>query len=256
MNTSKEESTLSTPVAIIVAGIFIALAIFLVKGKTPPPPSSIVKTNVSTTNFNKCLESGKYASRVASDMSNAVASGGQGTPWSIIVGPTGIKYPINGAYPYNMLKGIIDDALVGNSSQRAITLITDNPNSNFDLKLLEKMNPVTALDHIRGNPDAKVVMVEYSDTECPFCKVFHATMQQVMNDYGKDGRVAWVYRHFPIDSLHSKARKEAEAMECAYDQGGDEKFWSFTDRLYEVTTSNNGLDPNELYNIAKYVGLK
>ncbi len=119
----------------------------------------------------------------------------------------------------------------------------------------EGMRPVDASDHILGNPDADLVIVEYSDTECPFCKQFHSTMKRVMDTYGKDGKVAWVYRHFPIDQLHSKARKEAEATECAADQGGNDKFWAFTNTLYEKTPSNNGLDPKQLSVIAKEVGL-
>lgn len=80
-------------------------------------------------------------------------------------------------------------------------------------------------------------------------------MKEVMDTYGKDGKIAWVYRHFPIDQLHSKARKEAVALECANEQGGNNKFWEYTDRLYEVTPANNGLDPAELTKIAEYVGL-
>ncbi|KKR43827.1 MAG: Periplasmic thiol:disulfide interchange protein DsbA [Parcubacteria group bacterium GW2011_GWF1_40_6] len=120
---------------------------------------------------------------------------------------------------------------------------------------LEKMKPVTAEDHIRGDANAPVKIVEYSDTECPFCKRFHDTMKQVIDEYGKDGKVAWVYRHFPLDQLHSKARKEAVALECANEQGGNDKFWSYADRLYEITPANNGLDPTELPKIAQYVGL-
>jgi len=120
---------------------------------------------------------------------------------------------------------------------------------------LEKMTPISSSDHIRGNPDALVKIVEYSDTECPFCKRFHTTMKEVMDEYGKDGKVAWVYRHFPLDQLHSKARKEAVALECANEQGGNDKFWSYADRLYEVTPANNGLDTAELPKIAQYVGL-
>ncbi len=120
---------------------------------------------------------------------------------------------------------------------------------------LEKMAPITSKDHIRGNPNAPVKIVEYSDTECPFCKRFHDTMKQVMDIEGKDGKVAWVYRHFPLDQLHSKARKESEATECAAEIGGNDKFWSYLDRLMEVTPANNGLDPAELPKIAQYVGL-
>lgn len=120
---------------------------------------------------------------------------------------------------------------------------------------LEQMAPVTSKDHIRGDINAPVKIVEYSDTECPFCKRFQETMNDVMDTYGKDGKVAWVYRHFPIDQLHSKARKEAVAMECANELGGNGKFWEFADRLYEVTPANNGLDPAELPKIAQFVGL-
>jgi protein-disulfide isomerase len=118
-----------------------------------------------------------------------------------------------------------------------------------------KMKPISAEDHILGNPGASVIIVEYSDTECPFCKQFHQTLRRVMNEYGKDGKVAWVYRHFPIDSLHPKARKEAEALECANELGGSEKFWQYTNLLYETTPSNNGLDPAELPKMATTVGL-
>jgi len=117
------------------------------------------------------------------------------------------------------------------------------------------MRPVSADDHILGNPNADLVIVEYSDTECPYCKIFHQTMLRAVNEYGKDGKIAWVYRHFPIDSLHPKARKEAEALECANELGGPSKFWEYTDMVYDKTTSNNTLDPNQLPVFAKAVGL-
>lgn len=120
---------------------------------------------------------------------------------------------------------------------------------------LENMKPVASDDHIRGNPDAPIKIVEYSDTECPFCKRFHETMKQVMDEYGDTGKVAWVYRHFPLDQLHPKARKEAEALECAGAQGGNNMFWKYADRLYEITPSNDRLDPSELPKIAEYVGI-
>ncbi len=118
-----------------------------------------------------------------------------------------------------------------------------------------KMRPVSAQDHILGNPEASVIIVEYSDTECPYCKQFHSTLRQIMADYGQSGKVAWVYRHFPIDQLHSKARKEAEALECAADLGGQDKFWQYTNMVYETTTSNNTLDLAELPKIAQKIGL-
>ncbi len=115
------------------------------------------------------------------------------------------------------------------------------------------IRPVAASDHIRGAANAKVTIIEYSDTECPFCKQFQSTMQQVIVAYPND--VRWVYRHSPIDQLHSKARKEAEATECANELGGQKKFWAYLDKLFETTPSNNGLDAAELPTIADQVGL-
>ncbi len=129
------------------------------------------------------------------------------------------------------------------------------PTSQGEAGSLDQMAAISASDHIRGNPDAPVKIVEYSDTECPFCKRFHDTMKQVMDEYGTQGKVAWVYRQFPLTQLHPKAPKEAKALECAGELGGNEKFWAYTDRLFEVTPSNNGLDPMELHTIAQFVGL-
>jgi protein-disulfide isomerase len=122
-------------------------------------------------------------------------------------------------------------------------------------KALENIAPITAEDHVRGSRDAEVFVVEYSDTECPFCKRFHSTMQQVMSEYESEGKVAWVYRHFPLDQLHAKARSEAVAFECAAELGGNDAFWKYADRLFEITPSNDGLDAAELPKIATSVGL-
>lgn len=106
----------------------------------------------------------------------------------------------------------------------------------------KEIRSVQSDDHVLGNPNAKIVIVEYSDTECPFCKQYHETMHRIISEYGANGDVAWVYRHFPIPSLHPKASKEAESLECAADQGGNEMFWKFTDKVYGETKSNNMLD--------------
>lgn len=129
------------------------------------------------------------------------------------------------------------------------------------------LKPVTSEDHILGNVNAQVFVVEYSDTSCPFCKLFHTTMKKVMEGYGSAGNVAWVYRHFPLDKpssegfvLHPNAGREAQALECAAEIGGNEAFWKYTNRLYEITpavTSQNpqGMDPAELYKIAAFTEL-
>ncbi|PIQ91504.1 MAG: hypothetical protein COV70_03305 [Parcubacteria group bacterium CG11_big_fil_rev_8_21_14_0_20_39_22] len=125
------------------------------------------------------------------------------------------------------------------------------------VRIVRDDKPIPAVseqDHIRGNPNAKAILVEYSDLECPFCKRFHDTMKAVLDSYGKDGDVAWVYRHFPIESLHRKATREAQATECAAKFGGNASFWAYTDRIYEITPSNDGLDLKLLPEIAGELG--
>ena len=115
------------------------------------------------------------------------------------------------------------------------------------------VNPVSQDDHILGNPDAPVKIIEFSDLECPFCKVFQATMNQVMADY--NGKVAWIFREYPLDQLHSKARIAAEAAECAAQLGGNEKFWAYIDKYYETTPSNNQIDASLIPQIGINLGL-
>jgi len=112
----------------------------------------------------------------------------------------------------------------------------------------EPVKPVAAADHVRGDKNAAITIIEYSDFQCPFCSKFHATMKQVMTAYA--GKVKWVYRHFPLASLHANAQKAAEASECAAEQG---KFWEMADKMFE---NQNALDAAKLSDYAKAVGVK
>lgn len=108
-------------------------------------------------------------------------------------------------------------------------------------------------DYVRGSENPKVTLIEYSDYECPFCKSFHPTMERIMDEYGDD--VAWVYRHFPL-SFHANAPKQAEAALCVGKLGGADKYWTFTDTLFERTTSNGyGFALTDLGPLAKEIGV-
>ncbi len=115
------------------------------------------------------------------------------------------------------------------------------------------VSPVTSDDHLRGDKNATVTLIEYSDFQCPFCSRFHPTMLQVMNDY--KGKVRWVYRHFPLNSIHPYAEKAAEASECASEQG---KFWEMADQYFSTqnTWVGAGLDQAHLDAIAKAAGVR
>lgn len=93
-----------------------------------------------------------------------------------------------------------------------------------------KLPKATSEDHIQGSLDSEVILVEYSDFQCPFCSSFHPTAQQAIKDYA--GKVALVYRHFPLDSIHPKARPAAVASECVAELGGKDAFWRFADVVF------------------------
>ena len=95
------------------------------------------------------------------------------------------------------------------------------------------VRPVSDADYILGNPNAPIVMIEYSDYDCPFCKQFHATMHQIMDEYGVTGRLAWVYRQFPLVELHPNAPQLSEAALCVGDIGGNSAFWTFSDTVFD-----------------------
>ena len=101
------------------------------------------------------------------------------------------------------------------------------------------VRPVGETDHIRGNPNAPIVLVEYSDYDCPFCSQFHTTMTRAMEKYGATGKVAWVYRHFPLKQLHPNAPKIAAASECVAELGGTDAFWKFTDLVFNEKPIEN-----------------
>ena len=99
------------------------------------------------------------------------------------------------------------------------------PNILENIQLMFTSPPeVLSNDHIQGNPDAKITIIEYSDFQCYYCSQFHETMLSIL----KETDVRWIYRHFPLGS-HEYAKKAAEAAECAGEQG---KFWEYADALF------------------------
>lgn len=132
-------------------------------------------------------------------------------------------------------------------------VVTGAANQPVAQKPAGNIKPVTNKDHIRGNQNAKVTLVEYSDLECPFCKQFHPTMKQLLTTYGN--KIRWVYRHFPLP-FHQNAQKEAEASECVAELGGNDAFWNYVDKIFERTTSNGtGFALDQLGPLASEVGV-
>lgn len=104
-------------------------------------------------------------------------------------------------------------------------------------------------DAIKGDPNAPVTIVEFSDYECPFCKRhFEQTVPQIVSEYVDKGLVKMVFRDFPL-GFHDKAQKAGEAAECAGEQG---RYWDMHDKLFE---NNANLDVEDLKKYAEDLGL-
>ena len=127
--------------------------------------------------------------------------------------------------------------LAGSGSARVVDAApVVQPTNNAAAPAAAPVPEVTKDDWIRGDiGKAKVVMIEYSDYECPFCSRHHPTLQALMDEFGDD--VAWVYRHFPLTSIHQQAMPAAIAAECAGDLGGNDAFWEMSDALFENQTN-------------------
>ena len=142
-----------------------------------------------------------------------------------------------------ILLGIVLDEKVDNNNENTNT---NNPpvntNTNPNPPANVTVEGMTDDDWVRGDKNAPITIVEFSDVDCPFCSRFHGTMQQIVDEY--DGEVNWVYRHFPLTSLHPEAYKKAEAAECVGELGGEAKFWEFLDELYEDSTEKLADLPN------------
>lgn len=119
---------------------------------------------------------------------------------------------------------------VGNTNEPAVNAAPTQPTAAQPSGSASNLKAVAKDEHIRGDVNAPITLVTYSDLDCPYCVRFHAVSQQLLQDYA--GKVRLVYRHFPLDSLHPEARKKAEASECVASIGGNEKFWAFLDKIF------------------------
>ncbi len=99
-----------------------------------------------------------------------------------------------------------------------------------------------------GPDDARFVIREFSDFQCPFCAQFaQGTLTQIKDSLLARGDVRFEYHHFPLQSIHANAVPAAEASECVLDVAGDEAFWQFHDALFERQRAWQGLGEPEAY---------
>ena len=107
--------------------------------------------------------------------------------------------------------------------------------------------PVGERDHIQGPATAQITLVEYGDYECPYCGQAYPIVKELQKRLGK--RLRFVFRNFPLSTMHPHAEHAAEAAEAA---GAHGKFWEMHDALYE---NQEALDDVRLVEYAAAVGL-
>ncbi len=224
------------PQAIVTAAVVIGLALIFIFAptKTNTKPTNgkmynaieLFATNmgIDATKFEACMDAGTTAQTVVDQATLAKPLNIEGTPTSIIIiASTNQQIQIVGALPLATISAAIDMGLAGK-----IVPLADEQKPKSPTVLLPG-------DHILGNANAPIVIVEYSDSDCPYCQKFHEIMRQVKNNYGD--KVAWVYRHYPLDGLHPKARMEAEASECVAKLSNNETFWKYLDAMFTINSS-------------------
>jgi protein-disulfide isomerase len=116
---------------------------------------------------------------------------------------------------------------------------------------VQPQNVVLTLDGepAKGDKSARVVLVEFTDYQCPFCgRYVRDAYAQIEAEYIKTGKLRYVIREFPLESIHPQAFKAAEAALCAGDQG---KYWEMHDRLF---ANQRALAPEQLSAHAQAVG--
>ena len=235
MNTTKKGGELMVPIAIVIAAVIIALAVvFTNKGSVTDNKASEQNTAASKSlveyakqigidekAFTACQNSGKYNDKINRQIAEAGDAGGQGTPHSIVVTTNGNLVQVSGAQPLEDYKGQDGSTKKGLKSLFSEIIAGNNLTNDATVKLA----PITAEDHFNGDINAPIKIVEYSDIDCPFCKRFHTTLEQVKALYGD--KVVWVYRHFPIPQLHPDSINKSHATECVAELGGNDKFWQY-----------------------------
>lgn len=224
-NTTQQK--VSTPMAIIVAGVLIMVGILVTNGggsKVAKEKTLSEQVGVSKDKLTECIAStdkdtlGQKIQTSVDAAMKGVPAGERGTPYAVIVGSNGVKAEIRGADSYENVKRLIDEVIAG--------------------KVTEKYTGEVALveegDHLMGSENATVKIIEYSDYECPYCKMFQPTLQKIVEE--SNGTISWVYRHWPI---HSGSFEKLVAAECVAKIRGNDAFWEYTDLLFGLLKTEN-----------------
>jgi len=200
--------------------------------------------------YSACMTSGEKEAVVAQGIEEAREQGFSGTPSFLFVREaTDEAFPLVGAQPYDQFAGMIDTLVAGGTPRTA-----DQAQGNDEIPFWataeglqpdpERPGMTMAGDYYRGNPEAKVVVVEFSDLQCPFCRQHTLETQPILDEqFVATDQILWVFKHFPL-TIHPQAPAAGVAAECAADQG---KFWEMHDLLFKNIQTWSIADPNPIF---------
>lgn len=124
-----------------------------------------------------------------------------------------------------------------------IVLMIWSVKGTTEIKPPFELGVVHPLDNVTGNASSSVLMIEYSDFECPACRSYSGVVKQLLVEFGS--KIAFVYRHFPLTEIHPNAELAARAAQAAGKQG---KFWEMHDLLFEKQDEwAQAADPEPLF---------
>ncbi|MFA9289162.1 MAG: DsbA family protein [Weeksellaceae bacterium] len=178
--------------------------------------------------FEQCLTDQETKSIIESDTKEAQALNVTGTPGFFVNGRF-----LGGAFPFEFFKEVIDKELAGTGSDLCTDYSEELQQYCSDPQN-QAFNPVPQAVTVgnaptQGPANAKVTIVEFSDFECPFCQRAFPTVEQILEAYPNDVKLA--YKHLPLSNIHPNAQRAAEATMCADKQ---DKFWEMHDKLFTL----------------------
>ncbi len=191
--------------------------------------------------FDACLKSQSILDKVQSDFNEGQSKGVAGTPAFFIGNEEQGFIKISGAQPLSVfeeaINKILSGAKVSDAQNPQNSKQFDKPKEPQKVFVTEDKNT----DGVLGSKNAKIVMFEYSDFQCPFCrKFFLESFSNIKKNFVDNGKVRFVYKDFPIESLgHTMAYSSAQAALCAKEQG-EKYFWKVHDAIFR---GQNELNP-------------
>jgi protein-disulfide isomerase len=223
-------------------------------GGSPDPASIFARlaeeSGADMTAFSDCLLTGNKDIYVNAAIAEGRAAGVSGTPSFLVANNATLQESLLvGAQPYESFVAAITAIEAGNAPAA-------EAGSGGDAGIpvwasAEGLRPdparpgfTVAGDPYRGNPDAKVVVVEFSDFQCPYCQRHVTETGPVLNErFVETGQVFWVFKHFPL-TIHPQAPAAGAAAECAGDQG---QFWEMHDLLFANSGEWSINDPDPVF---------